>query len=243
MSKLNQIIAVEKGIKARIYSELTEVHKVCQKPDLFNGFQKTYIKKDDDGEDYPPESKKVQLNAASLLGDMSSKLTDLFDVTATKDYANCAAKANVVIDDVVILTQVPATHLLFLEKQLNDLRTFIEKLPVLDEAEDWEFDNTSGVYKTKVVKTHRSKKIQRAIVLYDATVEHPAQTQLISEDVTVGYWDTVKRSGAIAATNQAVMLAKVDALQKAVKFAREQANDVEAPNQSVGRAVFDYLLH
>ena len=61
MPKLNQIIAIEKGVKSRVYGEITEMHKSSQKPELFNGFVKTYRKKDEDSEDYPPERKKAQL--------------------------------------------------------------------------------------------------------------------------------------------------------------------------------------
>lgn len=44
MAKLNQIIAVEKGVKSKSYSDLTELNKVVQKPDLFNGLVKRYEK-------------------------------------------------------------------------------------------------------------------------------------------------------------------------------------------------------
>lgn len=53
MAKLNQIIAIEKGVKARVYGELTGLNKAVQKPELFNGFAKAYQKKDEDGEDLP----------------------------------------------------------------------------------------------------------------------------------------------------------------------------------------------
>jgi len=59
----------------------------------------------------------------------------MFDIVATQDWANCQAVADVVVDDQVILAQVPFTHLLFLEKQLLDIQTLVEKLPVLDPAE------------------------------------------------------------------------------------------------------------
>jgi hypothetical protein len=65
--KLNQIVAIEKGVKSRVYGEITEMHKAAQKPDLFNGFVKTYRKKDEEGEDYPQERKKVQLEAETVL--------------------------------------------------------------------------------------------------------------------------------------------------------------------------------
>ena len=54
--KLNQVIAIEKGVKSRVYGEITEMHKTSQKAELFNGFAKNYRKKDEDGEDYLYES-------------------------------------------------------------------------------------------------------------------------------------------------------------------------------------------
>lgn len=242
MPKLNQIIAIEKGVKSRVYGEVSELHKSSQKPELFNGFVKTYRKRDEEGEDYPPERKKVQINATDALGRIGELLTELIDVTATKDWANCQAVANVEVDGRVLIKDAPAPHLLFLEKQLTDLHTFIVKLPVLDEADDWLKDENSGLYKTAAIPTHRTKKVQKPIVLYEATKEHPAQTQLITEDVTVGYWDTIKHSGALPAPRKQQLLERVEKLAKAVKFAREQANGVASPPQQIGGALFDYLL-
>jgi hypothetical protein len=54
MAKLNQIVAIEKSVKSRVYGEITEMHKLAQKPDLFSGFSKQYRKKDEEGEDCPP---------------------------------------------------------------------------------------------------------------------------------------------------------------------------------------------
>ena len=60
MPKLNQILAIEKGVKTRVYAEFTDLHNATQKPALMNGFTKTYQPRDEDGEMYPPESQKVQ---------------------------------------------------------------------------------------------------------------------------------------------------------------------------------------
>jgi hypothetical protein len=98
MPKLNQIVAIEKSVKSRIYGEITEMHKLSQKPDLFSGFSKQYRKKDEEGEDYPPEQKRVQILADEQLASAAKLLTELFDVTATKDWANCRAVADVEID-------------------------------------------------------------------------------------------------------------------------------------------------
>ncbi len=240
--KLNQVVAVEKGVKSRVYGEISEMHKASQKPDLFNGFVKTYRKKDEEGEDYPQERKKVQFEAETVLGQIGKLLTEIMDVTATKDYANCHAHANVIVDGQTLIEAAPATYLLFLEKQLGDLHTFVEKLPALDETDDWNRDENSGLFKTAAIPTQRTKKVQKPLVLYPATTEHPAQTQMITEDVVVGYWDTVKQSGALPVPRKQTLLERIEKLTQAVKYAREQANSVEAEAKNVGGTLTAYLL-
>jgi hypothetical protein len=242
MPKLNQILAIEKGTKSRIYGAITTMHHTVQKPVLLNGFSKTYQKKDEDGDDYPPETQRVQVKASDMLRQAGKLLSELFDVTSTKDWANTEAKADLVVDGETLLTGAPATFLLFVEKQLSDLQTFVNKLPVLDPAEDWSYDESADLYKAAPSQTSRTKKVQKAIVLYPATEKHPAQTQLISEDVVVGTWHTVKHSGALPAPRKQELLDRIERLMNAVKFAREQANSTEAPRQELGRKIFDYLL-
>lgn len=143
MARLNQIIAVEKGVKSQSFQDLSEAHHLLQKPGLLAGIARTYRPKDEEGEQLPPESTRVQAKAEDVIRKTVEVLTRLFDVTATKDWTNCRAKADVVVDGKVLLEQVPATYLLFLEKQLVDIHTFVKKLPVLDAAETWTFDDSA----------------------------------------------------------------------------------------------------
>lgn len=243
MAKLNQIIAVEKGIKSETYSALTNLHKAVQKADLFSGFAKNYEKKDEEGEDLPPESKRVQLRANEVVRGFLNAMAPLLDITARKDWSNCLAAANIVVDDQIIVKDVPVTYLLFLEKQLTDIHTFVSALPVLDEAQSWSFDPASGLSRTKETSTHRTKKIQKPIVLYPATPEHPAQTQLLTEDVIVGFWKTTYQSGAMERAAKLALVDRVATLLRAVKEAREAANnisEVEAPE--VSEQIIAHLL-
>jgi hypothetical protein len=243
MAILNQIIAVEKGVKSRTCNTVTETHKANQKPDLFNGFVKVYRKKDEEGEDFPQEKKIVQLTVEDSLNKATKALTELFDISATKDWANCNATADVVLNNGnVLIAKAPVPFLLFMEKEVNDIRTLIENLPVLDSSENWTKDDNSGLYKTESTPTHKTKKAQRPIVLSEATKEHPAQTQLIVEDVIVGYWDTVKHSGAIPAPRKKAILERVEEFSKAIKFAREEANASNADSIELGKRIFDFLL-
>jgi hypothetical protein len=240
--RLNQILAIEKGTKSRVFGEISKLHNAVQRASALNGFSKTYQPKDEEGDRYPPERQRVQLIATETLRQAGRLLSELFDVTASKDFANTTAKADVVVDGEVLLEQVPATYLLFVEKQLGDLRALITKIPVLDQADAWTLDEGSQLYKTEPTETSRTKKVQRPIVLYPATPEHPAQTQLISEDQVVGTWVTVKHSGALPATRKTELLERIERLSNAVKFAREQANSVEATRREVGERIFRYLL-
>lgn len=242
MNYLNQIIAMEKGIKSRACANLTEIHRVSSKPDLFSGFAKTYKKKDEEGEDYPQEKKKVVQSVKEQINNVTKILTEMLDITAVKDYTNCKAVADIVVDGTVLVIDAPATFLLFVEKQVNDIRTFVENLPTLDESEDWTLDVNSGQYKTDPISTHKTKKVQKPIILAEATKEHPAQTQLITEDVVVGYWDTVKYSGAIPIPKKKEILEKIEKFSSAVKCAREKANCVPATDVKVGGAIFNYLF-
>jgi hypothetical protein len=242
MARLNQIIAVEKGVKSQSFQDLTEAHHLLQKPALLAGIARTYRPKDEEGEQLPPESTRVQVKSEDVIRKTVEVMTKLFDVTATKDWANTRARADVVVDGRVLLEQVPATYLLFLEKQLVDIHSFIKKLPVLDAAETWEYDASADCWATEPVQTVRTKKIPRNHVKAEATDKHPAQVEVYYEDVTVGYWRTVKFSGALPAKRVNELLGRVERLQEAVKFAREAANDMEVDEQKVGERIFSHIF-
>jgi hypothetical protein len=242
MAKLNQIIAIEKGVKTTSFQELTESHQALQKAALLSGLSRSYRPRDEEGEQLPPESTHVQLRAEDAIKSTSETLTRLFDVTATKEWANCQAKADVLVDGNTLLKAVPATYLLFLEKQLVDLHTFVKKIPVLDASETWSFDASANCWATEPVQTLRTRKVPRNHVKAEATEHHPAQVEVYYEDVTVGTWRTVKFSGALPAQRVHELLTRVEKLQQAVKFAREEANSLEVDDQKPGAKVFQYLF-
>ena len=242
MQKLNQVIAVEKGVKAKVKADQTQVYQANDKPQLFEGFQKTYNPVREDGEKLPPENKRVQFNALELVREVGNRVTELLDITATKDFANCNAKADVVVDDVVVVKGAPVTFLLFLEKEVTDMRTFLAKLPTLDPAEEWALDAGSGFYRTPATQSIKTKKEQRPLVMYPATPAHPAQTQLITEDITVGTWTTTKLSGAVPDRVRKALVSRAEQLLNAIKKAREEANGVEAPVRNVGAAIMTWLV-
>lgn len=241
-AKLCQIIAIEKGVKTRVQQGFTEVHHTLMKSQLLAGISRSYQPKDDEGEKFPSESTRVQVNANDSLKRAKALLTELFDVTAAKDFTNCVAKADVVVDDKVLVKDCPATYLLFLEKQLVDINTFIKKLPVVDPSEVWEVDPTTGLLATKAVETAKTKKIPRNHVKAPATDKHPAQVEIFTEDVLVGLWKTTKYSGALLQPQVNALTERVEKLQRAVKYARETANSAEVIKSEPGATVLGYIF-
>ncbi|MEV0648621.1 hypothetical protein AB0I28_25500 [Phytomonospora sp. NPDC050363] len=242
MAKLNQIIAVEKSVKAKSAQELADAQREVHKPALLSGIARTYQAKDEEGEQLPPESTRVQVRADEILKGLGASLTRLFDVTASKDATNSVATADVVVGDEVLLSGVPVTYLLFLEKQLTELHAFVRKLPVLDNSESWVFNDSADCWSTEPVRTVRTKKVPFNHVKAEATEKHPAQVDVYFEDVAIGYWTTVKFSGALPAKRVSVLIERIEKLQHAVKFAREEANNTELLDRKVGDKVFGYLL-
>lgn len=240
--RLNQIIALVNGKKTRSAKSLTEVYHNLQKPTMFDGISRVYEPDMELGETQPPEKKLVQYKVSDAITAAREALEDLFDATATQDYANCKARADVKVDGKVLLKDVPVTCLLFLEKQLIDIHTFIGKLPTLDLADKWEFSAEADAFVSEKSVRNSTKKVLRNHVKSEATDKFPAQVETYSEDVKVGEWHTIKFSGAIQAKKKNALQAKVEALQEAVKIAREDANNTEIEPVKLGKTVFDYLF-
>lgn len=242
MPKLHQIIAIEEDQKNKTGSAVAALEREAAKPDTFNGLTRTYRPKDETGEPLPPEHKKVQADARKEIDKYVKAKSDLIDLTATKDYANMEARADIEIDGEVLLADVPVTNLLFLSKQLEQFRGYVEKLPVLDEAEDWKQDPSTGQWRTEITTRHRTEKVVDFKTVAEATKEHPAQIAQLAKDVTVGYWDQTKLSAALPVPEKEALIAKVEALLNAVKLARGKANEVDAPRQKIASTLFEYVL-
>ncbi len=241
--KLNQVIAILQTVKANSTKAKTSVYHLIQKNTMFQGISRTFQPVAEDGFVYPPENQTLQMKAEDLLSSFEQACTELFNLCATQDWANAQAKADIVVDGTTILREVPVSYLLFLEKQLADIKTFISTLPILDTSESWVYDGQQECFATEPKYTTKTKKIVKPVVLYEATKEHPAQVKESSEDVPEGTWRTVKFSGAISQARQNELLRRVDKLMQEVIFAREQANSLEVTQQNqVARSIFGYLF-
>jgi hypothetical protein len=243
MTKLNQIIAIASGKKSSCIAAITEINKKMQKVDLFSGLKRVYQPLDEEGEKIPSESKIVQQKVKTLLSDAGDLLVGMFDVIAMQEFANCNARADIKVGGTVIASQVPVTYLMFLEKQLDNVKTVVSNVPVLSADVNWtQSESDPTVYVSDTVMTTRTKKIPKAFVKTPATDKFPAQVDVFTEDVIVGNWSKIDISGAIPIRERDAILKRVDTLRDAVKVAREEANSVSADKVEIGRAIMSFIL-
>lgn len=240
--KQHQVIALVEGKKAAATRVLSDLHKVNQKPGLFNGLARQYAKTEELGEDLAPENKNVEFRAKDNIAQANNALVDLWDIVLAQDATNAKAKADIKLADKVLAKDVPVTFLLFLEKQLTDLKTYLENLPVLELAESWEWDSTKNLYKAEPVKTSRKVKVKKVLEKAPATDKHPAQVEVYDDEKVVGYWTTTKLSAAVRASEKADMLERTGKLLEAVKLAREEANSTEAELPQAAAPLLKYIF-
>lgn len=242
MTKLNQMVAVQQGVKSRAQAAIDSVYHRLQKSALFDGLTKTYQPRDDEDVRYPDEGVKVQLKAWELLDEAAAAWSRMLDVMATVDVTNTTVAGQVTIDGVALTDPLPITTLLALEKQLTNVRTLISKLPEQDPAKEWRHDEAADAFASMPVQSFKTRKVMRNHVKAEATERHPAQVEVYTEDVVQGTWTKVDFTGAVPAARKRELLARVDRLAEAVKVAREEANSGDVVDLKIGKQVFDYLL-
>lgn len=241
-TRLNQIIAIEADVRAKAQQTQDMATQVLANPTILTGHARRYKPRDEAGTVYPDETKLVQLTVAKVLERLALDLGRLWDVVATKDNTNTGAKADVVVDGQTLLSDVPSTHLVWLEKRLGELRKTLLLLPVLDPGEEWAYDDTIAMYRSSPSRSVRNRRVPKPLVKYDATKEHPAQVEVYNVEEPEGDWTTTQFSGAIPEERRRELLDRLDALKEAVKVAREEANGQPVTDLKVGAVLFGYLL-
>jgi hypothetical protein len=245
---LGQVIARESMARAEANKQLGVIHKNGQKHQLFEGLRKDYepfaetdAERESGVKRIPSETKAVQQRAEDMLVQFLAEYAPAIDLAAAKDFGNTEARADVKVDGAVLLGNVPATHLLHMEKVLADWGTFIAGLPVLDPAEHWS-PGPDRVMESEPEVTFRAEVKKVPLVLHSPTDKHPAQVAIIDETVNAGRWTKIRFSGALTAERKRELAQRVSVLVAAFKVAREEANRTEASPKSEAQFLVDYLL-
>lgn len=239
MGKLHEVIAVEKDVKSKAHATTTDLYRMLQNAQLFQGMDRTYTPLDDDGEGFPPESQKVQVNTRKLFEMLLQARQRVCDLVYTKDSANANAVG------VVTLTggdyEMPVSTILHMEKELKDLRDVLAATPELDPSIDWDWDEKALLHRSETIKTHKTRKVEEPKPIFQPTEHQPGQYHIFTRDVTIGHWETTKLSSGIPRGLKVQLIDRCDELGRAMKKARERANSVDAPEKSL-KGLLDWVL-
>lgn len=246
MPKLHELLAAEGTSKTQADKCRTDLLATFDKKrHLFSQKRVTFLSNEEGKPAQTEEQLDLQTTVPRELKWISEMWAKALDLAYGIDIGNTVAKADVTLDDgTLLLKDVPATALLQLEKRANELHAFIQSIPTLDPAKGFTEDAATGadVYVAREDIRTRTKKLQRALQLSPATDKHPAQVQLITEDVAIGTIKTQEWSGLITPVAKGDMLNRAEELRRALKTARSRANDVPVASNKIGATLLQYVF-
>lgn len=240
---LHQLLAVEPELKSAAVKSIRDASTTfSRKQGQFYGQHRSYEPDTEEGQRFPDENEEMVSTVYRELDDASKKIVRYVDALIQKETTNAEAKAHVLIEGQSFFGRaLPATALLALEGKLKELREMYEEIPVLDPKEEWSWDPQTKRYLAKSRQYIKTEKQLRAVVLYEATKEHPAQVKDYTQDIRIGVWTNKRFSGAIPPAEKSDLIERLDTLMQAVKSARQKANDEEVTDIMVGDTIFRFL--
>lgn len=247
-TKVHELLAVQgslAGQASKVRSDLATTFE--KKSHLFKAHKKSFTSSEENAPTIVEEQLDIQSTVRDEIEWVSKPLAKAVDAGYQIDLANTAAKADIKTEDGDILAKdIPATTLLWLEKRIAEWKELIAAIPTLDPAKGFQPDpeHGHGHYKARDVVKQRKVKTKKLYVKYQATKEHPAQTELVDEDVPIGSILEQEWSGLITPAKKADLLDRVETLYRAVTKARSKANDhsIDTEANKLGKELLDFVF-
>jgi Asp-tRNA(Asn)/Glu-tRNA(Gln) amidotransferase C subunit len=249
LHKLHELLAVDGNLKAQADKTRTELMGTFEKKThLFSEKTVSYKPYEENSQTTVESQLDIQTTVPKELKWLSEFIVKSLDVSYQVAEANTIARADVVLENgTVLLSQLPATSLLELEKRAKEMHDFVASIPTLDPAKGFRLDpdkGSDGIFKAREDRKTRTKKMNKVLTLAPPTDKHPAQVQVVVEDVPVGDILTLEWSGLITTAAKGDMLSRVEDFARAVKKARARANEAEiAKNDTrIGAVIVGYVF-
>jgi hypothetical protein len=188
---------------------------------------------------------KVEATVPDSLNYMAVFLADHYNIVSQKEASNQTAKADIIIDGVTILKDVPGTCLLGLETKLKSIRMVIEEIPTRTPGIEWVEDKDTGrfLYKAKdIVQDVKTAKTTDHKMLPQPNANIPVTYVPIELQKNIGEYQEMKFTGLISSGEKAALITRLDTLMQAVKQARQRANDVPVAELKMGDPIMKFLF-
>lgn len=247
-SALHEILAVESSLSATSMKLLKEAQKTCGKDNLFTGHEKTHEIFNEENQHLvqPPEVVVVETNVKDVIEyALREGFAPFVNAVAQKDATNQVAKADIIIGDTVVASDVPGTTLLGLESKLNSILEVFTVLPTLAPGIQWVEDESKG---EGIMRSATPQERQQEIRPKDwkeivpPTEHHPAIIKEVETKEIIGKFIVQQFSGAISSAKKAEIIKRLQVLMHAVKQARQRANQTTVVHSDVGDKIANYLV-
>jgi hypothetical protein len=248
MAKLHELLAVESNLSTQANKTRGElIETFHKKRHLFEEKRVTFTPNSENAQAVTETQSDIQSTVLKEITWITGVMAKAWDVAHQVDVANTEAIADVVTEDgSTLLTGIPATSLLQLEKRIKEVSDLVAAIPTLDPAKGFQPDTQrgKGIYQARLVNKTRTKKEPKVLELAPATKEHPRQTQVYNEDVPVGAIQELEWSAMLTPAMKSDLLDRCDMLLRAVRKARAKANetDVEVAGNKIGKKLLDYVF-
>jgi len=227
--KLHELLAVEGNLEDQSKKVVNDLSNTFQKKQhLFSEKIVKFESSVEDEESLVEAQSDIQSTVNKELDWVGRYIERSLDASFQVAKANTEAKADIVLENgETVAKDVPATALLELEKRVASIQALIKSIPTLDPAKGFELDSKRGsdYFKAREVQKTRTRKKAKVIVLHAPTTEHPAQTQLVNEDVPIGKIVEREWSSLISPNDKSDLINKSEQLYRAIRQARSRANE------------------
>jgi len=248
MAQLHELLAVEgdlKGQRDKIKDET--INTFTKKANHFLGGLRTLkmfgVERENE-EAGGMERQEIVTTVPEKLKHMTKSFSRFWDAKLQKEATNQEAKADIIIDGKKFIESIPVTFLLSMEEELRQLRKVYDTIPTLQPGVEWVNDQQKGEYYWKTANPITKNKTEKTIeykIIVPATKEHPAQVKELSQDKPVGVYSTESYSGMLSPAQKSIMIGKLDTLLRAVKKARQRANNQLVEKRTIGEQIFSYI--
>lgn len=255
MGKLHELLAVEPDAEGKAKGILAgTISTLRNKEQLFSGQTRTLTLFANNGENSVENEaieakERINRPVAAIVPDnlnyVAVALADYYDVLFQKNLTNNEAKADIVLDGVVIVKDVPATFLLTAETRLvKEIRPLILEIPTLDPAVQWTLDENigRGIYRSDKTTTLKTQTDVEHVRLQQSTDKHADTFTQKSIVKNIGKYEDQKFSGLITSADKARYLENLDRLIRAIKEARQRANTQEVSTEKIGDLLFKQIF-
>lgn len=245
--KLHELLAVETNRQTQTNKVRADLAKTFEsKRHLFEKVEIRFTPNTEGAQVVTEQQSDLQTTVTKELEWLQPHIAQALDLEYQIAETNMSARADVILENgTILLTGVPATSLLELQKRMGELLDLAKAIPTLDPAKGFQPDTAAGagIYQARLVRKDRTKKVPKVFVRYEATKEHPAQTEMVHEDVVTGTIEQQEWSGLMTPANKALILDRIEELTRAIRAARSRANEAEVDRtKKIGNQLLSYIF-